>query len=359
MPGRRRRGLGCSLRLSSDRQPGHYPEAARRTRPCVQTAAQQKCPLPHPHDAVTATAGRRTNSTRLGVPAWPVVLHLDNDRALLDHEPNLRVDAPSAMLEHIGESLLDDAVREQVHAGRQLGRHQVDGQRNIKSGVPNLLDQPGQLGEPRLRTEAVRVRLRAQDPDQVAEFGQSLASSVFDCSHRPYRTVNVVSHDRLRRTCLYRHQAHPVSNDVVQLSGNARPFFDHDPPGFRGLFPSPLGGPFLPHSEPAPDIPRQEQDEPPEDGVAPGKDRVQDTVNRHNRDGSSDEGVAPLVCADVPTCAVQGDDGYQTGLRVPDAEGHDPAEQSRGQDGQGCASAPGQGRAGGGGDQQGTDRDIA
>jgi RND superfamily putative drug exporter len=37
----------------------------------------------------------------------------------------------------------------------------------------------------------VRVRLRAQDSDQVAEFGQSLASRVFNCGHRPYRAVDI------------------------------------------------------------------------------------------------------------------------------------------------------------------------
>src|SRR6266511_2713738 len=87
-------------------------KAATWTGPYVEASAQQQGPLAHPDDPV-ARAGQDGDTA-------PVVEHLDVDPAVVGVEPYLGPGAGSRVSERVGQCLLDDAVRGEVHASREI-----------------------------------------------------------------------------------------------------------------------------------------------------------------------------------------------------------------------------------------------
>ena len=147
---------------------GDDPEPAARAWPSVEGPAQQPGPLPHPDDAVTSRSGVVGVRSGQDGGAAPVVEDLDDDPAPVGAEPHRCAGPWTGVLEHVGERLLDDAVGEQVHPGREPGRDPVGGQRDVEAGRAGLLDEPGEVGQARLGPEAIQVGLGPEDPEQVA-----------------------------------------------------------------------------------------------------------------------------------------------------------------------------------------------
>ena len=59
----------------------------------------------------------------------------------------------SGVLEHVGQCLLDDAVRGKLHARREIIRYTVQRENDLQTRCAQILDQPGNIGETGLRTE--------------------------------------------------------------------------------------------------------------------------------------------------------------------------------------------------------------
>ena len=154
-----------------------------------------------------------------------------------------------------------------------------------------------------------RSALWSEDPEQVAQLVQRLASRLLHRSHRLQGALRVLGGHGLGRARLHRHQAHPVGDHVVQLARDAGPLLGHDPAGLGGLFPQQLVGALLAQPEPAPDVPRHEHDDAAEDGLPP-RGRVVEEIDADHGDGRGDAHLAPPVLGGVPPRAVQGDDRH-------------------------------------------------
>ena len=224
-------------------------------------------------------------------------------------EPHLGAGTGTGVLEHVGERLLDDAVREQVDAGRKLPRQPVRRQRDVQARPAGLLDEPGEIREAGLGAQPVEAGLRSEDPEQVAQLVQRLASGLLHRRHRPQGALGVLGGHGLGRARLHRHQAHPVGDHVVQLARDAGPLLDHDPAGLGGLFLQQLGGALAAQPETAPDVPGHEHDDGAEDGLPP-RGRVVEEVDADHGDGRGDAHLAPAAVGGVPPHAVQGDDRH-------------------------------------------------
>ena len=136
-PARLRRAGG---RRRGTRRPGAAPRRGCR-RTAVPARACRRC-----RDLVPALGAARSGHDGGAVT---VVEHLDDDPVSVGAEPHLGAGAGTGVLEHVGQRLLDDAVRGQVHAGREVGRHPVHRQRDVQTRLADLRRRAG--GDPRGR----------------------------------------------------------------------------------------------------------------------------------------------------------------------------------------------------------------
>src|SRR5215218_7440171 len=122
-------------------------EAATRTGPDVEASPQQQRPLPHADDPVARPGQDRATA--------PVVEHLDVDPAGVGVEPHLGPGAGPGVLERVGQRLLDDAVRGQVHPSRELNLRPVHRERDVQPRLSELVDEPWNVGETGLGTQRI------------------------------------------------------------------------------------------------------------------------------------------------------------------------------------------------------------
>ena len=357
-------------RWAGGRRPGtRRPGAAGPpgSRPAVgPVPASRRCPCPADRrccrsEPTGGSAGRNgPAAAEGGSEPLPSSTTSIDDPVPVAAEPHLGAGTGTGVLEHVGERLLDDAVREQVDAGRKLPRQPIRGQRDVQARPAGLLDEPGEVREAGLGAQPVEAGLRSQDPEQVAQLVQRLASGLLHRRHRPQGALGVLGGDGLGRARLHRHEAHPVGDHVVQLARDAGPLLDHDPARLGGLFPLQLGGALAAQPEPAPDVPGHEHDDGAE-GCLPPRGRVGEAVDEDHGDGRGHAHLRPPVLGlgGVPARAVQGDDRHPAEVGVAAAERHRPGGHGHAEHGQGRAPAPVQRRAGHGEDQQGGDGDVA
>jgi hypothetical protein len=143
-------------------------------------------------------------------------VHRELDDPVADGDVRLR---RFRVLERVRERLLHDPVGREVEPGRQRRSHALDRQLDRQSGVANLLEQLGELLEPRLRRERrVRVLLGPDHPEQAAELAQRLAARRLDRRQRRPRPRRLRVKDVGARRRLNDHHAHVVRDHIVQLT---------------------------------------------------------------------------------------------------------------------------------------------
>src|SRR6266508_297691 len=151
-------------------------KAATWTGPYVEVPAQQQGPLAHPDDPV-ARPGQDGDTA-------PVVEDLDVDPVVAGVEPHLGPGAGSRVLERVGQRLLDDAVRGDVHAGREIDLRTFHGERDVQPRRPQLVDEPRNVRETGLGTQRLDVGLWSEHPEQMAQLVERLASGLLHRMHR-------------------------------------------------------------------------------------------------------------------------------------------------------------------------------
>ena len=101
-------------------------------------------------------------------------------------DTHVRRGGDATVLQHIRECLLDDAIRKQVHADRKL-RRDVEDQREIHPGLPELIHEFVELVQGGLRTELVGRRFGAKHTEEMAELGERRAARFL---HRAQRLLS-------------------------------------------------------------------------------------------------------------------------------------------------------------------------
>jgi hypothetical protein len=130
------------------------------------------------------------------------------------------------MLAHVGQGLPDDPVRGPPDQRRGEGRVTLLGQLGRRAHADRLGDQRRQAVRGR---RLVAVRMRAQDPDQVAQLVQGLAAG--DPQVLGGLPGRLVRGGHPQRPGLQHHQADPVGHHVVHLARQPAPFLG---PGLLG-----------------------------------------------------------------------------------------------------------------------------
>ncbi len=174
----------------------------------------------------TATRCRRPSRPRpSGVPGLgrPAGEHLDPQRPVgVAHRHLGR--AAVAVLERVGQRLLDDPVRGEIHPGRQLARLAGDAYLDRQAGERDPVDE---RAEPAAATAAGPGRRprrrpgRGQHAEQVAQLGHRVAAGGLDGEERLLGLVDVGGEHLPRGAGLDDHQADVVADDVVQFAGDA------------------------------------------------------------------------------------------------------------------------------------------
>ena len=131
------------------------------------------------------------------------------------------------MLQHVRQSLLHDAVRGEIDAGRQRpGRalgHGLDGQAGAADGLEQLVE----LCESWLGHQLGLLIVGFQHPDQTAHLGHAEPAGVFDPAQGQRCLTGIALDHRSGGSGLDDHHAHRMRDDVVQLTGDAGAFL-HD-----------------------------------------------------------------------------------------------------------------------------------
>ena len=131
-----------------------------------------------------------------------------------------------SVLDHVGESLLDDPVPADIEDGVDRPHRTIDTNVHLESRVAHLLHEYLELAERRLRTaQGGLVAVAAKHPQEGAELTEGATGGPldgFEDLHRPPRI-------RLCRaapsTCLYGDHAHRMGDDVVELTGDPASLF--------------------------------------------------------------------------------------------------------------------------------------
>ena len=215
----------------------------------------------------------------------------------LPSRTSVRAPGPACLSTLVSASWTMRYANRSTRAGSSPGSPSV-GQRDVQARPAGLLDEPGEVREAGLGAQPVEAGLRSQDPEQVAQLVQRLASGLLHRRHRPQGALGVLGGHGLGRARLHRHQAHPVGDHVVQLARDAGPLLDHDPAGLGGLFPQQLGGALAAQPETAPDVPGHEHDDGAEAASPHGAGSVRPSTMHHD-DGRGDAHLRPPVLASV------------------------------------------------------------
>ena len=261
--GRRR----APYRPGPQRQHGADPETAAGPRPGGQGAADHADPLPHPDQAL-AEAVPAALLVQLVPGAPAVVLDQQVERAVAEVEQDAGAGPVAAVLADVGQRLLHDAVRGQLHAAGQrpgLPRHlEPYGQ----ARAAHLVDEVGELVDAGLRhVLAARVVAGAQQAEQPAHLGQRLPAGAGDGLQRLLGLVGRGVQDVRGAVRLDDHHRHVVGDHVVQLAGDPGPFGGDRGLGLRLALPVQPGRPLLqlrvvrpPGAQPVADHPGQRED---------------------------------------------------------------------------------------------------
>jgi hypothetical protein len=110
----------------------------------------------------TAVRGARRGRDR---GTATVVEHLDGDAVGVAAQAHLSPCPRPAVLERVGQRLLDDPVRGQLHPGRERAPQAVHREGDVQAGRADLVDERGDVGEAGLGTQAVRVGLGLEDTE--------------------------------------------------------------------------------------------------------------------------------------------------------------------------------------------------
>jgi hypothetical protein len=208
------------------------------------------------------------------------------------------------VLERVGQRLLDDAVRGQVHASREIDLRTVHRERDVQTRRPRLVHEPRNVRKAGLWTHILDVGFWSEYSEQVAQLIERLASRRLHRVHRLRGGLRVVGGNRLGGACLHRHQAHPVGDDVVELACDPGSLLGNRSARFGRLFPFELGCTLAPDPEPPAGVPHEDRQEETRPDLR-HRHRVAEGTDRHERERASQCDVAPPVVAGVAADAVQ------------------------------------------------------
>ena len=172
--------------------------------------------------------------------AQPVVLR-EAARTVVAHlEPHLagRVldghvgPARTGVLEGVGESLLDDAVRGEVDGARKWGRLAVHVESYVEPRGAHVSRQGRQVVQPGTWRELEQVVAVPQRTQQPAHLRECRAARLLDVSQR-LPLLGRVRHPVAHGPDLEDHHAHRVGDYVVELARHPGSFLGHRHPGRR------------------------------------------------------------------------------------------------------------------------------
>lgn len=126
-----------------------------------------------------------------------------------------------AVLDGVGERLLDDAVGGQAEPRRQPVRLALDAQVDLQAAALGVLGQLAELRQTRLGREGQRPAVLAQDTQQPPHLGDGLTAALLDRQQRLAHAAGLALEHLARGAGLEHHQADVVGDDVVELSGDA------------------------------------------------------------------------------------------------------------------------------------------
>jgi hypothetical protein len=144
---------------------------------------------------------------------------LDLEHVRRPAQDDLRA-AAAAVLERVGETLLDQPEGGQVDAGRQRPGPSLDAQLDVEPGVARAGDERAEAIERGLRGVVGVLAVGAQDAEQAAHLGQRLAAGRLDRAQRADRGVRVAVEHAARGPGLHDHDRDRMRDDVVQLAGD-------------------------------------------------------------------------------------------------------------------------------------------
>ncbi len=122
--------------------------------------------------------------TSTGQHARPGVEHLDPQRVVGVPDRHLRLH-PVAVLERVGQRLLDDPVRRDVHAGRQRPGLTRDAYVDRQAGERDPVDQRARPAQTGLRRQLASCRQPSADGASSSRAGAAARSSCRDPLPRP------------------------------------------------------------------------------------------------------------------------------------------------------------------------------
>src|SRR5581483_6510074 len=143
--GRRRPGRGCSRQVPGEGQAGPEQETSAVRRARRHVAVEEPDSLADPDEAVSAAAAAVRGTA-------PVVAYLDAQLIGSVVQQNRGLGGVG-MLEHVGETLLDDPVGGDVGTAGKGEPVTGDAQLNAQHGAFDVLDKPVEAVEPRLRRQ--------------------------------------------------------------------------------------------------------------------------------------------------------------------------------------------------------------
>jgi hypothetical protein len=183
------------------------PTADALTR--VDRASHQRHALPQAREPVAsaAVAGLRA----------AVVRDLELERVLLppDGDPGA---SRACVAERVRQRLLDDPIRGEVDARRQLPRLAFDLELHRKASLANGPDEHVDGAHRGLRRELGHRALLAEQADEPAHLGERLAPRRLDHLERLPFSLLIGTQEAAHRTRLNGHDGDGVRHDVVQLA---------------------------------------------------------------------------------------------------------------------------------------------
>ena len=273
-------------------------------------------------------------------------------------ESHLGTSAGAGVLERVGQRLLDDAVRGQVHAGWKVRRNTISRQRDIQTRPCELIDEPRDIGDARLGTEPANLGSWSQDAQQVAQLIECFAAGLFYCLHRLHRPLRVIARHGPGGAGLHRHHAHPMGDDVVQLTRDPGSLLGHHLAGLRRPLSFALCRALVTDLDAPADVPHQQHHEQPEPDLRCGH-RVEERGGSDQRERASEPEVAPPLVGDVAADAVEGHDhGDPDVPRVAKSQHQGGCAQGHRKHAQRMRPPPVEGGAGHGVDDQGSERHV-
>jgi ABC-2 type transport system ATP-binding protein len=271
-----------------------------------------------------------------GADTAPVVAdrHLDLAVAVVhDDFCSLRL----RVLDRVRQTFLNEPIRREVDTCGKLEGLSFDSQVDLEPRLTSLLDEPVEMLQARLGSERGSFFGPTQHSDHPTHLGQCLSARSLDDQQGLALAFLVGPEQPAHAGCLHRHDADAVTDDVVQLARNPRPFLCHGssrtllalPLGPRGAVLGFVGFLELPPQHEA-DEPDDREDEPDEDEVADASLRVRSFDHGLGADDDRKPGDR------LPPIAKQGDEeGCSTAGEEDDEVGRDEAvvEETREDDG--------------------------